>query len=240
VPAPAPAPAVIYAPAPASARTTTAAAPDRSVAPPSTVDHREEMTRLAIGYRGSYVPSSGFDPFSNRSYLPEFYAEASRTVFASGRLSFATGFAWDHGGSGSSARGDTTSLTLNRLAIPLEGRLHFGPWGYAFARVAPGLVALETQVEDESSPATLSKTQWLFATDLSAGYAWLVWPRYQREELVGRLWLEGDVGYGVVTQGQLNLGPDLGSGSVARVGGVNLGSIAMSGALFHVVAAVSF
>jgi hypothetical protein len=205
------------------------------------VDHREVMTRLELGYRGSFAPDPGFDPFSSNDFLPEFYLAASRTVFASGRFSFAPGVEWDNGGSSSSVRmTDSSSLRLNRLTVPLEGRVHFGPWGYAFARVAPGVVALQTQLTDLSSPATLSKTQWLFATDLSAGYAWLLWPRLQASQLTARAWLQADVGYGFVAQGRLNLGPELGSGSTQRVDGVDLGTLSMNGAFFRISVAASF
>jgi hypothetical protein len=216
------------------------AAPD--MAPPETwVDHREAMTRLELGYRGSFVPDQGFDPFSGNDFMPEFYLAASRTVFTSGRFSFAPGVEWDNGGRSSQVRQfDTASLRLNRLTVPLEGRVHFGPWGYAFARVAPGVAALQTQLTDASSPATLSKTQWLFATDLSAGYAWLLWPRFQASQLTGRLWLQADVGYALVAQAQLNLGPDLGSGNAQRVDGVDLGTLSMNGAFFRISAAASF
>ena len=207
----------------------------------SWVDHREVMTRLELGYRGSFAPDPGFDPFSSNDFLPEFYIAASRTVFAWGRFSFAPGIEWDNGGSSSTVRQvDSSSLRLNRLTLPLEGRVHFGPWGYAFARVAPGVVALETQLTDSSSPATLSKTQWLFATDLSAGYAWLVFPQVEARRLTARVWLQADVGYGFVAQGRLNLGPELGSSNTQRVDGVDLGPISMNGAFFRVSAAASF
>lgn len=129
---------------------------------------------------------------------------------------------------------------MNRVTVPLEGRLHFGRWGYAFARVAPGFAALHAEVNDASAPAPLSKSQLLFATDLSAGYAWLAWPRFQKSEMVARLWLQSDVGYGWVATDRLNLGPDLPSGSTQRVDGVDLGPISMSGAFFRIAAAVSF
>jgi hypothetical protein len=207
----------------------------------SWVDHRVAMTRLELGYRASFVPASGFDPFSSNDLLPEFYLAATRTLFVSDRFSFAAGLAWDNGGSSASVREvDNASLRMNRLTVPLEGRVHFGPWGYAFVRVAPGVAALETQLTDASSPATLSKTQWLFATDLSAGYAWLVFPRFDGPRLTGRVWLQADVGYAVVAQEQLTLGPDLGSGNAQRVSGVDLGPLSMNGAFFRIGAAASF
>lgn len=242
---------------PAAPEPQTAASPTPTTAPPtptptptaapetapmaSWVDHRVAMTRLELGYRASFVPSSGFDPFSGNDLLPEFYLAATRTLFVSDRFSFAAGLAWDNGGSSSTVRQvDDSSLRLNRLTVPLEGRAHFGPWGYAFVRVAPGVAALQTQLTDASAPGTLSKTQWLFATDLSAGYAWLVYPRFEGPRLTGRMWLQADVGYAVVAQEQLTLGPDLGSGNAQHVSGVDLGPLSMNGAFFRIGAAASF
>src|SRR4029077_16623470 len=101
-------------------------------------DGRVAMWRLETGYRGSFVPSAGFDPFSTNDFLPQFSLSASRTLFSQGPFSFAAGLAWDYGASSARARGDATSLTMHRLTAPLEGRLHFVPWGYAFVRAAPG------------------------------------------------------------------------------------------------------
>jgi hypothetical protein len=43
-----------------------------------------------------------------------------------------------------------------------------------------------------------------------------------------------------VAQGQLNLGPDLGSSNAQRVDGVDLGTLSMNGAFFRISAAASF
>jgi hypothetical protein len=211
-----------------------------SMAPASDVDRREGVWRIEAGYRGSYVTSAGYNPFSNNGYLPEFSLAASRTLFESGRFSFAPGVAWDFGGSGAPARGDTASLDMQRLTVSLEGRVHLGPWGYAYVRAAPGAARQHAQIDEASSPGPLSKTQWVFATDLSAGYAWLIWPRWEASAVEPRLWLQGEGGYGFVTGERLALAPSLPSGSTERVTGVDLGSLSMQGGFFRVAAAVSF
>jgi hypothetical protein len=96
------------------------------------------------------------------------------------------------------------------------------------------------QIDDPSSPDPLTKSQWLFATDLSAGYAWLIWPRWERSVLEPRLWLQGEGGYGWVAEDRLALAPALPSGSTDRTSGVDLGTLAMQGAFFRLAAAVSF
>ncbi len=215
-----------------------AAPPTEATASPQ-ADARIAMWRVEMGYRGSFVPSAGFDPFSTNDFLPQLSLSASRTVFSRGPLSFAPGLAWDYGGSSATARGDATSLTMHRLTVPLEGRVHFVPWGYAFLRAAPGVVAQRTEVDDSSSPAPLTKNRWLFATDLSAGYAWLVWPQRGAGH-VARLWLQADAGYGWVANERLDLAPALASGDPRAVSGVDLGDVQLSGAFFRAAAAVSF
>lgn len=211
-----------------------------STTPASHVDRREGTWRIEAGYRGSYIASSGYNPFSTNGYFPEFSLAASRTLVASRQFSFAPGVAWDFGNSSATARGDTTSLDMQRITVSLEGRLHFGPWGYAYLRAAPGAAVQHAQINDGSSPAPLSKTQWVFATDLSAGYAWLVWPRWDASVVQPRLWLQGEAGYGFAAGERLALAPSLPSGSLERATGVDLGSLAMAGGFFRVAAAVSF
>jgi hypothetical protein len=236
-PAPEPQPARVP-----EARVTPVAEPEAEAeAEPANPRHdgRVEMWRLEMGYRGSFVTSTGFDPFSTNDFLPAFSIAASRTVLASGPVSFAPGLSWDYGSSAATARGDSTSLSMHRLTVPLEGRVHFVPWGYALLRVAPGVVAQHAEVDDSSAPAALTKNRWLFATDVSVGYAWLIWPQRGAAHHP-RLWLQADGGYGWVAGERLDLAPALASGDSRVVSGIDLGSVTMSGAFFRAAAAVSF
>jgi hypothetical protein len=195
--------------------------------------------RIEAGYRGSYIPDEGFDPFSKDDFLPQLSLSASRTVWTRGRLSFAPGLAWDHGSRSSTARGAATSLSLDRVTIPLEGRLHVDRWGYAFVRLAPGVVAQGVRVEEVSGPAPYTKSRALFAADLSAGYAFPLW-RLGGPASPARAWLQADGGYGWVASERLALAPDLAGDDPLRTRGVDLGSIATRGAFFRVGVALTF
>src|SRR5260370_38950262 len=87
---------------------------------------------------------------------------------------------------------------MHRLNVPREGRLHFGRWGYAFLRAAPGVAIVSTQIEDSSATSAggarqqLAKSRWLFAADASAGYAWLLWSGTPNSEVGPRLWIQAD------------------------------------------------
>jgi hypothetical protein len=225
-----------------------AAAPARAESSPSPeqpeipgVDRREGNWRVEAGYRGSFISQSGYQAFSNNGYLPEFALTASHTMFRHRPFSLALGLGWDVGGSGASLRQvDHTSLGMNRFTVTLEGRLHFGPWGYAFVRAAPGVAVLDAEVDDAGSPAPLKNEAWVSAGDIGAGYAWLVGPRSEGSKLEPRFWLQCEGGYGWVAGEELALQPALASNSPIRTTGVDLGSLAMQGGFFRIAVAVTF
>ncbi|MBV9948218.1 MAG: hypothetical protein JOZ69_15305, partial [Myxococcales bacterium] len=184
----------------------------------------------------------GYDPFSTNGYLPEFSLAASRTLLSRGPLSFAPGIAWGYGRSDATARGDPTSIEVHRLLVPLEGRLHVGRWGvagYAFLRVAPGVAAQTATVEDASSPARFTATRWLFAGDVSAGYAYPFWARPSEGAHLPRAWIEADGGYGFVADRRLDLSAALPPGSSIRADGLDLGTVGLRGGFFRLALALS-
>jgi hypothetical protein len=211
-----------------------------TTAPAGVVDRLKVMWRFELGYRGNFVTDAGLNPFSTQDYLGQISMAASRTVYARGPFSFSPGIAWDYGKAAATARGDAASLAVHRLGVPLEGRMHVGVWGYIFLRAAPGVAMEDVEVSDSTSLATLTKSRWLFATDVSAGYAYPVYSRAERWELAPRIWLQADGGYGWIAAQRLNLAPDLASGDARLASGVDLGSLTMRGAFFRFAAAVSF
>jgi hypothetical protein len=228
-------PAAVAAPTPASPETVQPDATDERGAPGIGIS----MWRVEAGYRGSFVPSAGYDPFSTNDLLPQFSLAASRTLLAARPLSLAAGLAWDVGSSSATDRGDHASIGVHRLTVPIEARVHFGMRGYLFVRGAPGFVTQHTVVEDASAPANLSKTKLLFAADLSGGYAFPLLPRTRGPE-PARLWLQADGGYGWVTSERLDLGPTLASTDARIVSGIDLGNISLSGPFFRIALAASF
>ncbi len=222
-----------------------------TIEPARGVDRLKEMWRFELGYRGNFITDAGLNPFSTQDYFGQVSMVASRTIVARGRFSFAPGIGWDYGKSGATARGDVTSLEVHRIVVPLEGRMHFGGWGYAFVRAAPGIAVENAEVNDptaicaqtaslEGCAAPLTKSRWLFATDISAGYAYPVWARKDVSELAPRIWLQADGGYGWIVGQRLALATDLASGDPRLASGVDLGTLTMRGAFFRATAAVSF
>jgi hypothetical protein len=236
-------PTALAAPAAAQPAPTSSPAPDSPQAP-RPIDGGERSWRVEAGYRGSYIPSYGYQPFSNNGYFPEFSLSGSRTILERGRFSFACGLAWDMGSSGSVVRQtDETSLSMQRFTVTLEGRAHLGAsdhWGYAYLRAAPGAALEKAKVDDAASPGPLERSAWRFATDLSAGYAFPIWPWGAASSAEPRVWVQSEGGYGWVAGEDLALEPALASGSSVRTAGVDLGTLAMQGGFFRIAAAVTF
>jgi hypothetical protein len=196
----------------------------------------ESMWRLEAGFRANFVTDPGYNPFSTQDYLGQVSVAASRTVFVSGRFSFAPGLAWDYGRSSATARGDSSSLEVHRLLVPLEGRVHFGRWGYVLLRVAPGIAVEDAEVDDSASPGAFTKNRWLFAGDLSAGYAFPIFVHTGASASSPGIWAQADGGYGFIATERLDLSQS-GSPSTASA---DLGDLAMRGGFFRISGAVGF
>jgi hypothetical protein len=200
-------------------------------------DWRDVIGRFELGYRGVFVTNAGYNPFSTQDYFSGIALALSHTLFARSRVSFAVGAAWDYGSSGATSRGDLASLAVHRVTVPLEGRVHFGAWGYAFLRVAPGAAHERAELDEASAPTALTSAQWLFATDASVGYAIPVIPLPERPGRSARIWLQSDLGYSWVADDRLSLQSVSGAGTDT----VDLRtSLGLRGAFFHVAAAVSY
>lgn len=198
------------------------------------LDRRLDMWRAELGYRGSFVTQSGYNAFSTQDYFSQFSLTLSRTVYVRGRYSFAPGITWDYGSAGATDRVMATStLDVHRLSVPLEARAHVGYWGYGFLRAAPGIAYEHEEVVDPSGPGSLTKSRWLVAADVSAGFAVRPPIHGDSARIPMRPWLQADVGYGWIAAQHLNLSQDAPSSTV------DLGTLAMQGAFFRIAVAVS-
>lgn len=198
-PTPAPTPAFVAAPAPAA-----------ESSEPAPRNYRHDRFMLNVGLRENYVKSAGFDPYSTNDVLPQFSVGIEAPVLVRGKLALAVGAAYSGGGASSSMRGDSTHLFAHQLSVPIEGRYHFAPWGWAFVRVAPGATGLVQSLTDSSSPNTLSSTAWAFSTDVSAGASILLGPRAPDADgkRIPRFWMIPEVGYGFATRATFKDRPD--------------------------------
>lgn len=197
--------------------------------------------RIGAGVRVGYVPTSGFDRFSSNDVLPQLSIDANYALVAGGSFSFALGAAYDVGGVSSDLRGFDTKLTVHRLTVPLEGRLHATRGIFAFVRVAPGAAAFVTSVSDPSAPASLDRTAWAFAADASLGSSFLLGPHRSSSKRQARFWVTPEVGYAFTTNPSLRPSPSRDADdAVGTDGKTNLGSLSTSGFFWRVSLALSF
>ncbi len=212
-------------------------------------DWREQVARLEAGYRGVVLTR-----FAPDEYLSGPSLTVSRTVYAQGPFAFAPGISWDYGAVTFGRINydyEATALHVNRFMLPLEARMHFGPWGYVFARVAPGLAwnhaeARESVTVDTLAgpvviaPAPLKTSLWVFTVDASAGYTIPVAPLPNRPGRSMRVWLQGDVGYSWVANENLILAPATSVEEPTTPGLALLWLGALRGPFFRFAFAVSY
>ncbi|MFO0741959.1 MAG: hypothetical protein U0270_39040 [Labilithrix sp.] len=221
-------PVTIQVPQPAAAAPPPAV--ESTPAPATTL--RTDLWKISTGARISYIPSAGFDTFSTNDVLAQWSLEGQYPVLSRGRFALGVGLGYAGGARTATTRGDKTALGVHTLQVPIEGRYHVGRWGYAFARVAPGTTAVVASVEEGSSPNRIEDTQWVFASDLSAGAAILMGPRGhdQADKRSVRFWAVPEIGYTLATTARLDARPDrdakdaLGTDERTALPGLNLSS----------------
>ena len=200
---------------------------------------RESFWQAQVGMRSTFVTDPGFDPFATDNVLTTFSIGASRTIFDYEAFSFAPGLFWDYGARSATARGNATSLSSHRLALALEGRYHFAPWGYGLVRLTPGAIQQSAQLKDPLAAAPYVASAWNFGLDASAGVAFLLGPHTDSTFPV-RWWLAAEGGYGYAASASLLMRPDLASDDPRRTGDLDLGRLALGGGFFRIYGSVTF
>lgn len=192
-----------------------------------------------LGYRGGWVESAGYAPFSARDYLSQMTLEGSRVVLGRGRLSVAVGAAWDYGSTSTTTRGSPAGLTVHRLTAPVTARYRLARWLDAYASVAPGAAFESAYVDDPSAPGTLRKKGWVPCGDATAGVAWA----FARTQAGGHffVWrLRAEGGYGWTGSMSLDMAPELAGGDNRSIGTTDLGSLALGGGFGRIAVVIAF
>jgi hypothetical protein len=130
--------------------------------------------RVSAGVKIAYVATSGFDSFASNDVLPSFSVDATYGVFTRGRLTLGAGLGWDAGGRSSDLRRLDSSLTTQRLSVPLEARFALTPTLWGVARVAPGATYAHASAKDAAAPEKLEDSSWAFSLDASVGTAFVL------------------------------------------------------------------
>lgn len=192
-----------------------------------------------LGVRTAYIGGPGFDAFADDDALVQSTVGFGRTLHARGDLSlFAVGL-WDFGARESSVREQETTLSVHRVALGPEGRLHAARRLYAFARALPAVLNVQAVMTDGTTGASLEVHEWIFGVDATAGVALEVLGEARGASRQPRLWLAAEGGYGWSVPLDLELTPESGN-APARLEPLDLGELSLQGGFFRVSAALSF
>jgi len=192
-----------------------------------------------MGYRGTFVNSPGFNPFSTNDYLPQVTLGASRALFWRDHFAFAAGLSWDYGETDATARGASTGLTVDRFTVPLTMRYALWSWLHVFATIAPGVTYASAHVNEASAPASLVKTSWMPSGDASAG-ARFAFASTHVGPFPVVFWVTAEGGYAWTAPMQLTMSPDLPSSDPRQTATTDLGSLAMNGGFGRLSVSVAF
>jgi hypothetical protein len=183
--------------------------------------------------RAALIRDAGYDLFSEDDSFVQGGFAFGRTLFTSGRLSFAALALWDYGTHMDSVRGQDTELGAHRFTLGAEGRYHFLHQFYVYGRVAPGALLEIVTLESAVSGAVQSKDAWAFALDGSVGTAYELFgePNGAKRSVRGWVFVEGGYGFGSSTE--LALTPKEPDNAPARSHGESLGDLALGGLMLR-------
>lgn len=170
--------------------------PSSDVAAPRKASFHAPEINLAVGFRTMIIPSAGLDPYAADNTVLQLSLAAGPTLLRRGPVSIAAMGEWSFGVRESTAREDTTSLTMHRLGVGLETRLQLASRLMIFARLAPAAVNLRGTIMDPGLTRPLVSRSWSWALDTTAGVAVMFARTGPREAPTSRFWFTGELGYG--------------------------------------------
>ena len=256
VPAPVPAPAAVAppppvpAPAPVPAPRRTDVASDAAEPPDDgTLGTHQTHTMGIFGIRTAFITNAGFDPFADSNQLVQSSFGFGRTALAIDDASLAIVGFWDFGARKSDLRGQDTSLSVHRLTVGPEFRMHVGKRLYGFVRGMPALLNVQGTLSDATVGANLETEDqflggtWLAGFDATAGAAFEFFGKQSGHSRKARFWLVAEGGYGWSASTRLELRPDSDDDEAdppQRLAALDLGDLAIRGGMFRISAMATF
>jgi hypothetical protein len=195
---------------------------------------------LALGFRTMIMPSAGLDPYAADNTVLQLSLAAGPTLLRRGPVSIAAMGEWNFGTRESTARGDTTSLTMHRLGVGLETRFQLASRFMIFAKLAPAAVNLRGTIMDPGVSRPLVSRSWSWALDTTAGAAVMFARTGPREAPTSRFWFTSELGYGFAGQSDMIYAPEADPADPRKYGSIMLPGLRPSGALMRLAMLVSF
>lgn len=210
------------------------------VAAPRKASFHAPEINLALGFRTMIMPSAGLDPYAANNTVVQLSLAAGPTLLRRGPVSIVAMGEWSFGTKESTARGDTTSLTMHRLGVGLETRFQLASRFMIFAKLAPAAVNLRGTIVDPGLLRPLVSQSWSWALDTTAGAALLFARTGPREAPTSRFWFTGELGYGFAGQSDMIYAPEVDPADPRKYGSIMLPGLRPSGALMRLAMLVSF
>ncbi len=228
-----------YGPDPGGTATlaTATVAPER---PPLRVE-------LDLGFRSNVLQSAALGAFSSDRTLTQ------SALFAGYRLGslmsgLTVGIEWNAGSASAQARGSTSSIGVDRLAVSLQGRVPVWRRLVAFGRLQPGAIRVKTTLQEASVapgsgqglPTELSQAKWLPAADASGGFGVHFGDVRGSSTPMFGFWLVAEVGYSYAPSYALVLAPPSDGLPHRADAAVHLGNISPSAVFTRFALGVTF
>ncbi|HTV24628.1 MAG TPA: hypothetical protein VMG12_38315 [Polyangiaceae bacterium] len=192
-----------------------------------------------LGFGNLWIPSAGLDPFSEDDALTTFSAGAGVSLAQADALDIAAVAGIDLTGSDDGFRGEATSLALTRLSVGPELR---GSWLdrlYWHGRIAPTLTRLSVELDESSTGATLSDSEWLWGAEAALGLDLRFAEAGNTLSHALGFFARVDAGYAWTPGTGLALAAE-GSGAPVRTQPIELRELALSGPFFRANLGIGF
>ena len=210
------------------------------VAAPRKASFHVPEINLALGFRTMIMPSAGLDPYATDNTVVQLSLAAGPTLLRRGPVAIVAMAEWSFGTKESTARGDTTSLTMHRLGVGLETRFQLATRLMLFAKLAPAAVNLRGTIMDPGLTRPLVSRSWSWALDATAGAAVMFARTGSREAPTSRFWFTGELGYGFAGESDMIYAPEVDAADPRKYGSIMLPGLRPSGALARLAMLVSF
>lgn len=238
-PASAPAPAPTYVIAPYSS--TGEAAPTYDVAPRAKLKrYVQRHVGFEAGMRTTVVLDEGYDPYSSNDLLPHFAASATWVPLRMAPFSVGLVGEYDLGGSSGMARGDATSMLVQRASLGLQARLALGSRVYTFAKAAPSVMYMRGSITDAAVDRPLTADAWTWGVDATGGAAVMIGRAGDPDWPALRVWIVGEIGYAFAGKSEMVFSPEERDDDPRMFGSVRLPGFRPAGVVNRLALALTF
>jgi hypothetical protein len=217
------------------------AAPAYDAAPPAKPKRSiQRHVGFEAGMRTTVVLDEGYDPYSANDLLPHFAGAVTWMPLRA--APFSLGFVGEYniGGRSGMARGDATSLLIQRASVGLQGRLALGSRVYAFAKAAPSVMYMHSSITDAAVDRSLTADAWTWGVDTTGGAAVMIGRAGDRDWPILRVWIVGELGYAFAGKSEMVFSPEQQDDDPRMFGSVRLPGFRPAGVVNRLALALTF